>query len=309
MTQAASGATPSVTLPAVPAWFRFVTPGGVHLGAVDPAGPRWVDLGPLDVHLLLAQGNLRREDLWQRLQQGRPMAAPTEFALPVPRPGKILCLAKNYVAHAREFGAEAPAEPIFFAKLPDTLVPHGAPVVIPHWLETRVDHEAELALILGFADPAQRGRRYVAAAEANTLVAGYTLLNDVTARKLQGTDREQKYPWLRSKSLDTFCPVGPLVVPADAFDVSDRRITMRVNGELRQDARTKDMVFPIGAALEAMARVTTLRPGDLIAMGTPEGVGPVRDGDQMEVAIEGLGWLCNPVQREAAPTAAAASVG
>jgi 2-keto-4-pentenoate hydratase/2-oxohepta-3-ene-1,7-dioic acid hydratase in catechol pathway len=299
-------AAPAPSLPAVPAWFRFPAAGGVHVGAVDPAGPHWLDLGPLDVQLLLSQGALRREDLRQRMQQGRPMAAPAAFALPVPRPGKILCLAKNYVAHAREFGAEAPAEPIFFAKLPDTLVPHAAPVVIPHWLDTRVDHEAELALILGFADPAYRGRRYVAAADAPALVAGYTLLNDITARKLQGTDRDQKYPWLRSKSLDTFCPVGPFVVPADAFDVSDRRITMRVNGELRQDARTRDMVFPVGAALEAMARCTTLRPGDLIAMGTPEGVSAVRDGDLMEVAIEGLGTLCNPVQREQPPNTAAA---
>ncbi|MCC7061903.1 MAG: fumarylacetoacetate hydrolase family protein, partial [Planctomycetes bacterium] len=120
----------------------------------------------------------------------------------------------------------------------------------------------------------------------------------VTARKLQGTDRDQKYPWLRSKSLDTFCPVGPFVVPADAFDASDRRIVMRVNGAIRQEARTKDMVFPIAAALVAMAQCTTLRPGDLIAMGTPEGVGPVVPGDVMEVEVEGLGVLRNPVVRE-----------
>jgi 2-keto-4-pentenoate hydratase/2-oxohepta-3-ene-1,7-dioic acid hydratase in catechol pathway len=271
----------------------------VHLGAVDPRGPRWVDLGPLDVHTLLAQGHLRAADLAARIAKGSPMGEPERFAVPVPRPGKILCLAKNYVAHAREFGAEAPKEPIFFAKLPDTLVAHEAPVVIPHWLDTRVDHEAELGLILGFHDPDARGAKYVDAAGAGGLVAGYTLLNDVTARKLQGQDRDQKYPWLRSKSLDTFCPVGPFVVPADALDAGDLRITMRVNGAVKQDARTKDMVFPIGAALAAMARCTTLRPGDLIAMGTPEGVSPVVDGDVMEVEIEKLGMLRNPVVREA----------
>jgi len=216
----------------------------------------------------------------------------------VPRPGKILCLAKNYVAHAREFGADAPAEPIFFAKLPDTLVAHGDDVVIPHWLDTRVDHEAELALILGFADPAGRGAKYVAATDAPGIVAGYTLVNDVTARKLQGQDRDQKYPWLRSKSLDTFCPFGPFVVPADALDPSDLQITMRVNGAVKQEARTKDMVFSIEQALVAMSRCTTLRPGDLIAMGTPEGVGPVAAGDVMEVEIEQLGVLRNPVVKE-----------
>ncbi len=288
-------------LPAVPAWFRFYQGIAVHLGAVDPQGPKWFDLGPLDVHTLLAQGHLRKADLQARLQRAAPMGAPERFALPVPHPGKILCLAKNYVAHAREFGAESPPEPIFFAKLPDTLVPHGAPVVIPHWLDTRVDHEAELALILGFHDPSGRGAKYIDEAGALPLVAGYTLLNDVTARKLQGTDRDQKYPWLRSKSLDTFCPVGPFVVPADALDASDLRITMRVNGVVKQDARTKDMVFPIEKALVAMARCTTLRPGDLIAMGTPEGVSAVVAGDSMEVEIEKLGGLRNPVVREAPP--------
>lgn len=297
----ARAAAADLVLPAVPAWFRFYTGTAVHLGAVDPQGPKWYDLGPLDVAALLAQGHLRAADLQARLARATPMGQPARFALPVPQPGKILCLAKNYVAHAREFGAEAPPEPIFFAKLPDTLVPHGAPVVIPHWLDTRVDHEAELGLILGFADPHGRGAKYVDAAAALPLVAGYTLLNDVTARKLQGTDRDQKYPWLRSKSLDTFCPVGPFVVPADALDVSDLRITMRVNGVVKQDARTKDMVFPIGPALVAMARCTTLRSGDLIAMGTPEGVGPVVDSDVMEVAIEKLGALRNPVVREAPP--------
>lgn len=291
---------PFPTLPTAPAWFRFRAGAGVHVGAFDPDGARWFDLGPLDVHALLAQGALRLDDLRRRIAAGRRMEAPAAFAVPVPRPGKILCLAKNYVAHAREFGAEAPPEPIFFAKLPDTLVAHGEPVVIPHWLETRVDHEAELGLVLGFADPEQRGARYVAEGDAARLVAGYTPLNDVTARKLQGTDRDQKYPWLRSKGIDTFCPVGPFVVPSDAIDGGDLAIEMRVDGEVRQRSRTSQMVFSIGKALEAMSLVTTLRPGDLIATGTPEGVGPVQHGSKMVVALEGLGELHNPVVRETA---------
>jgi 2-keto-4-pentenoate hydratase/2-oxohepta-3-ene-1,7-dioic acid hydratase in catechol pathway len=291
---------PPLVLPAVPAWFRFRNGTAVHLGACDPNGPRFFDLGPLDVPTLLARGDLRSKDLAARMAKAPVIVAPARFEKPLAQPGKILCLAKNYVAHAREFGAEAPPEPIFFAKLPDTLVAHEDDVVIPHWLDTRVDHEAELALVLGFPDPHGKGAKYVDAAAAPSLVAGYTLLNDVTARKLQGTDRDQKYPWLRSKSLDTFCPFGPFVVPADALDASDLRITMRVNGVVKQDARTKDMVFPVAQALVAMARCTTLRPGDLVAMGTPEGVGPVVHGDVMEVEIERLGVLRNPVRKEAA---------
>jgi 2-keto-4-pentenoate hydratase/2-oxohepta-3-ene-1,7-dioic acid hydratase in catechol pathway len=287
-----------LVLPAVPAWFRFADGGAARVGAVDPAGPRWFDLGPLDVHAELARGSLRAADLAERLQSAAPMPEPKQFLVPVPHPGKILCLAKNFAAHAREFGSEAPKEPIFFAKLPDTLLPHGSDVVLPHWLDTRIDHEAELGLVLGFPDPDERGVRYTTAADAHGLVAGYTPLNDVTARKLQGQDREQKYPWLRSKSFDTFCPVGPFVVPADAIDAGDLRIVMRVNGEVRQQASTKDMVFPIGEALAAMARCTTLRPGDLIAMGTPEGVGPIEPGDVLEVEVEKLGVLRNGVVRE-----------
>ncbi|MGE3173135.1 MAG: fumarylacetoacetate hydrolase family protein [Planctomycetota bacterium] len=294
----------SATLPTAPAWFRFhpdPAAAAAHLGAFDPDGARWFDLGPQDVHVLLAQGALRLGDLRERIACGRAMAAPRRFALPVPRPGKILCVAKNYLAHAREFGAEAPPEPIFFAKLPDTLAAHGDPVVLPHWLETRIDHEAELGLVLGFADPDGRGAKYVDAADAMALVAGYTCVNDVTARKLQGDDRKQQYPWLRSKSFDTFCPTGPFVVPADAIDARDLEVTMTVGDEVRQRARTSAMVFDVPTVLAAMARCTTLRPGDLIATGTPEGVGPIRDGDAMRVSVEGLGALDNPVRREPAP--------
>lgn len=292
-------------LPNAPAWFRFQLPTGIHLGAFEP-GPtpeeaRWYDLGPQDVHALLSQGALRLEDLLLRIRQGRPMSQPTRFALPVPRPGKILCVAKNYVKHAREFGAEAPPEPIFFAKLPDTLRAHGEPVVLPHWLSTRVDHEAELGLVLGFDDREHRGRKYVTAADGPLLVAGYTPINDVTARTLQGTDRDQKYPWLRSKSFDTFCPTGPFVVPSDAIDGNDLEVTMTVNGETKQKARTREMVFSIGQILEAIGRCTTLRPGDLIATGTPEGVSAISDGDSMAVTVQGLGTLRNPVQKELPP--------
>lgn len=288
-------------LPQAPAWFRFHHHGRIHLGLFDPDGDRFVDLGERDVVAMLAAGQLRLAHLRALLREGAPMPTPIDFAVPL-QPGKILCMAKNYAAHAREFGAEAPPEPVFFSKLPDTLVAHGKPVVLPHHLHSRVDHEAELGLILGFADPDRRGAKYVEADAAVDLVAGYTCLNDVTARKLQGSDREQKYPWLRSKSFDTFCPVGPFVVPSDAVDGGNLQLRMTVNGELRQQASTSAMVHGIGELLAAMARHTTLRPGDLIATGTPEGVGPIHENDQMAVHIDGIGELRNPVVREAEPT-------
>ena len=288
-------------LPAAPAWFRFHTGASVHLGTVVPTEDQaagWFDLGPQDVRALLHQGSLRKADLAERIAQARPMSAPDRFAVPVPDPGKILCLAKNYRAHAKEFGAEPPGEPIFFAKLPDCLLPADGQVVIPHWLESRVDHEVELGLVLGFGDPQAAGVRNPDAQSAPDLVAGYTIINDITARHLQGQDRDAKYPWLRSKALDTFCPVGPFVVPADALDPSDLQISLTVNDAVRQQARTSDMVFSIGQALEAMGRCTTLRPADLIAMGTPEGVGPISPGDNMVASLEGVGQLRNSVIRE-----------
>lgn len=293
----------TMELPAAPAWFRFRGQDGVRLGAIDPAGgePRWFDLGVHDVLALLARGALRRDDLRARITAGTRMAMPEHWEVPVPNPGKILGVAKNYLAHAREFGADAPPEPIWFAKLPDTLVAHGMAVRLPHFLGSRVDHEAELGLILGFADPEGRGRKHVPEALALDLVAGYTAINDVTARKLQGTDRDQKYPWLRSKSFDTFCPIGPWVVPADSLSPADLPITMRVNGELRQSASTAAMVFPVARVLAAMSAYGTLRPGDIIATGTPDGVGPIQPGDRMEVQVGGIGCLRNPVEREPAP--------
>ncbi len=294
-----------VALPACLAWFRFLSEAGPHLGAFLPGAegqaPRFLDLGPQDPAALLAQGLLRAADLRQRAAQGRPMDLPTRFCVPTPQPSKILCVAKNYDKHAREFGAVPPKEPIFFAKLQDTLCASGEPIVLPHWLESRVDHEAELGLVLGFADPEGKGRKHLERDGAMAVVAGYTIVNDVTARTLQAQDRDQKYPWLRSKSFDTFCPTGPFVVPCDALDASDLRITLEVGGEVRQDARTSEMVFAVPDLLVAMSRCTTLRPGDLIATGTPEGVSEIRAGDEIEVRIEGLGSQRNPVQREPRP--------
>jgi 2-keto-4-pentenoate hydratase/2-oxohepta-3-ene-1,7-dioic acid hydratase in catechol pathway len=294
-------ATSDLAAPAAPAWFRFRQGGAPRLGAVTGGGSRAFDLGPVDELAALGRGELTVRDLEHRIATARPLElGSVRFDIPVARPGKLLCLGKNFAAHAAEFGAEVPEEPIFFTKLPDTLLPHEGTVVLPHWVETRIDHEIELAVILGFEDRDGTGRRYVPRESAMELVAGYTVLNDVTARKMQGDDRGKQQPWLRSKSFDTFCPIGPWVVPADGLDASDLAIDLWVDDEHRQHSRTSRMVVDVAAAIEWLSRHTTLRPGDILAMGTPEGVGPIHDDQVMIGAIEGIGVLRNPVARESA---------
>jgi len=291
--------------PAHPAWFAWHGAAGERrLGIVDPRGAslQFYDGGPCDTAAALAQGALDRADVMRRLGHSQPLPGPPAFAVPVERPSKILCFGKNFAAHAAEFGAEVPEEPLFFTKLVDTLTAHGSDVVLPHWVDTRIDHEIELGVILGFEDPDGRGRKNVRRAEALDLVRGYTVLNDVTARKMQGTDRGEQKPWLRCKSFDTFCPVGPWVVPADALpDLGPLEIGLSVDGALRQKSTLGLMVVDVAHGIEWLSRHTTLRPGDLIAMGTPEGVGPIAAGNVMHGWIEGIGALTNPVVREPSP--------
>jgi 2-keto-4-pentenoate hydratase/2-oxohepta-3-ene-1,7-dioic acid hydratase in catechol pathway len=284
--------------PASPAWFFHRVQGERRLGIALPSG-EFVDAGRDDEMALLAEGSLRKAHLEALAEAAAPMTGEPNFDVPVRLPGKILCLGKNYAAHAAELGSAVPEEPFAFAKFADTLIPCRAPVVIPHWLDTRVDHEIELALVLGFADRERMGRKELRRDEAMAVVAGYTVFNDVTARKLQAADLDKKRPWLRAKSLDTFGPIGPWVVPSDALDPADLRIQLGVNGQVRQDARTSQMVVGIADALVFLSRHFTLRPGDIIAMGTPAGVGPVEDGDVMRGEIEKIGVLVNPVRKEA----------
>lgn len=288
-----------LVLPSNPAWFFHRVGGARRLGVVTPErGGRFVDAGPADALELLARGALDADDLRERLGSGAVLDREPTFDVPVDRPSKILGLGKNFAAHAAEFGAEVPEEPIFFAKLADSLLPHGGTVLLPHWVDSRIDHEIELGVVLGFPDPERRGRRDVAAADALRLVAGFTIVNDVTARRIQGDDRGQQRPWLRSKSFDTFCPVGPWVVPRESLPGhANLELWLEVDGERRQHSRTSKMVVDVAQALEYLSRHTTLRPGDLIAMGTPEGVGPIRAGNVMVGAIEGIGRLVNPVGR------------
>lgn len=198
-------------------------------------------------------------------------------------PSKIVCVGRNYVEHAKEHGAEVPKIPLIFLKPPSSIIAPGEAIVLPPQ-SAQVEHEAELVAVVG-----RRGRN-VTAESARDFVLGYTIGNDVTARDLQRTDGQ----WTRAKGFDTFCPFGPWI--DTDFNPADALITCRVNGQMRQLASTRDMVFNIGVLVAYISSVMTLEPGDLIFTGTPSGVNRLAPGDTVEVEIDGLGLLSNPVQ-------------
>ena len=201
-------------------------------------------------------------------------------------PGKIVCIGRNYVAHAREMGNDVPAVPMLFLKPPSAVIGPGDPIVLPRW-SAQVEHEAEIGVVIG------RRIRQASPDEAIVAIRGFTCANDVTARDLQKTDGQ----WGRAKGFDSFCPVGPMV--AEGLDWSALEVVGRVNGEERQRGRSADMHFSIPVLVAFISEVMTLEPGDLILTGTPAGVGPLRHGDLVEVEIPGVGVLANPVRGEA----------
>lgn len=212
--------------------------------------------------------------------------------LPPVYPGKILAIGRNYVDHAIEGGSEPPAAPLIFNKLPNSLSAHDVPIVL-HKISAQIDYEAELAVVIG-----RRATR-VSESEALNHVFGYTLINDVSARDLQFGDGQ----WVRGKGLDGFAPLGPFITTRDEIpDVQALNIEGRLNGEVMQTSNTSKMIFKVAYLVSYISQGITLEPGDVIATGTPEGVGifrkpPVllRPGDVFEVTIEGLGTLRNPV--------------
>jgi 2-keto-4-pentenoate hydratase/2-oxohepta-3-ene-1,7-dioic acid hydratase in catechol pathway len=212
--------------------------------------------------------------------------------LPIERPGKIVCVGLNYRDHAEEQGVDLPAEPLLFAKWPNTLIGPGDAIVIPP-LVTQCDYEAELGVVIGARV------KGVSREHALEAVRGYLCANDVTARNLQFSDGQ----WTRGKSPDTFCPVGPRLVPAaEVTDPHDLWIRTTVNGEVLQDSTTANLVFGVDAIIAHVSQAVTLEPGDLLLTGTPAGVGIFRTprrllepGDEVTVEIEGLGALTNPV--------------
>jgi 2-keto-4-pentenoate hydratase/2-oxohepta-3-ene-1,7-dioic acid hydratase in catechol pathway len=203
------------------------------------------------------------------------------------QPSKIVCVGRNYAAHARELGNEVPREPLLFFKPPSSLIGDGDVIVMPA-VSQRVEYEAEVGVVIG-----KRARR-ISAVDAMKHVRGYTCANDVTCRDLQKTDGQ----WARAKGFDTFCAVGPVVVG----DLDWRRLEVigRLNGEERQRAPTSDMIFGIPELIAYISRIMTLEAGDLILTGTPEGVGQLHSGDVVEVEIPGIGILRNPVRGDEA---------
>lgn len=220
---------------------------------------------------------------FQRLDADRPLSS-VRLLAPI-EPGKILCVGRNYVAHAKEHDAEVPDVPLIFLKPPSSVIGPGATIYLPPQSQ-RVEHEAELVVVIG-----RRGR-WISPEESLSYVLGYTVGNDVTARDLQRRDGQ----WTRAKGFDTFCPIGPWI--ETELDPADAMITCHVNNEMRQMASSRDMVFSVRQLIAFCSSVMTLEPGDLIFTGTPSGVGPLEAGDRVEVTIEGLGTLQNPVQAE-----------
>jgi 2-keto-4-pentenoate hydratase/2-oxohepta-3-ene-1,7-dioic acid hydratase in catechol pathway len=209
---------------------------------------------------------------------------------------KILCVGRNYAEHAAELGDDPPTEPLIFGKFENTLIGDGDAIVLPHEA-THVDAEAELAVEIGLA-----GRR-IAEADALAHVRGYRVANDLSARNIQYSDSQ----WTRAKGFDTFCPLGAELVPVDELgDGGGLRVVQRLNGDVLQDGNTADLIFSVPVLVAYISNVFTLEPGDLILTGTPSGVGWAREpkvalapGDVVEVAVEGVGTLRNPVVAEA----------
>ena len=198
-------------------------------------------------------------------------------------PSKVVAVGKNYAEHVREMGSELPAEPVLFLKPSTSVTGPGDRIAYPVKLTDRVDYEGELAVIIG------RLCRDVPKERAYDVIFGYTCANDVTARDLQLRDGQ----WTRAKGFDTFCPLGPWM--ETATDPSDLGITTRVNGEVRQHARTRELLWDVPSLIEYISSVMTLLPGDVLLTGTPEGVGPLTDGDEVSVTVESIGTLTNKV--------------
>ena len=246
---------------------RVRTDEGIAYGAVEEEGIRLYRGSPLFE--------------WESTEVVAPFDS-LQLLAPV-FPTKILAIGKNYADHAAEMGSDTPDSPILFMKPATSVIGPAGPIVIPPD-SMEVHHEAEVAVVIGSV------ARNVRAEDAASVILGYTAANDVTARDLQRVDGQ----WTRSKGYDTFCPLGPAI--ETEFDLLEgAQVVCRVNGEIRQSGPTTDMVFGVAELIEYISRVMTLLPGDVILTGTPSGVGPLIDGDIVEVDIEGIGLLTNPV--------------
>lgn len=230
-------------------------------------------------HIGPIEGDLFGE--YRRLEAGMPLER-VKLHAPV-QPGKIVAVGRNYVEHAKERGVDVPEIPLIFLKPPSSVIGPGESIVLPPQ-SRQVDHEGELAVVIGKAG------RWIPADRALDHVLGYTAANDVTARDLQQRDGQ----WTRAKGFDTFCPLGPWI--ETELNPADVLVRCRVNGEMRQMGSTRDLVFPVQELIAFISSVMTLMPGDVILTGTPAGISPLKSGDEVEVDIEGIGQLTNPVK-------------
>lgn len=246
---------------------RVRTDEGILYGAVEPEGIRLYQGSPLVT--------------WESTEVVLPFEG-LQLLSPV-LPSKVVCVGKNYAEHADEMGSAVPEVPIIFMKPSTSVIGPGAPIVLPSQSQN-VHHEGELAVVIGSI------ARDIAAEDAHGVILGYTCANDVTARDLQKADGQ----WTRAKGFDTFAPIGPAI--ETEFDPSEgMAVTCRVGDEVRQSGSTTDLVFGVGELIEFVTSVMTLLPGDVIMTGTPAGVGPIVAGDMVEVEVEGIGTLVNPV--------------
>ncbi len=244
--------------------------------AADPADPD----GPDRLRVLLSDPFETLPGGWEL---GRDVDRATASFLIPARPSKIVAIGRNYADHAKELGNQVPSEPLFFLKAPSALIGPGAPIVLTP--ESRqVEYEGEIAVVL------RRRLTRASAAEARDAVLGVTCANDVTARDLQKKDGR----FARAKGFDTFCPLGPAI--RVGADLEDLEVVTRVNGAERQRGHTRQMAFPIADLLAYVSRMMTLEAGDVLLTGTPAGVGPLADGDRVEVEVSGVGVLANPVE-------------
>ncbi len=250
---------------------------------VGESGPRYgrLDDGGTIIDVLAAPA-------WQGGGQPTGERVPLEVAalLAPCEPTKVVCVGRNYVAHAKELGNEPPPEPLIFIKPPSSVIGPAAAIVRPR-ASSEVHHEAELGVVIG-----QRSRR-VTAAEARRAIAGFTCVNDITARDIQAAEKH----FTRCKGFDTFCPIGPWIEDGP-LDVGALRVRCRVNEQVRQDSQTAAMVVDPFALIAFISSVMTLEPGDVVSTGTPAGVGPLVAGDVVHVEVTGVGILTNPVRDE-----------
>jgi 2-keto-4-pentenoate hydratase/2-oxohepta-3-ene-1,7-dioic acid hydratase in catechol pathway len=227
------------------------------------------------------EGNIFSE--YRRLEASTPLESVKLLA--PSQPSKIVCIGRNYSEHAKELGNDVPQVPLIFMKPPSSIINPGDTIILPPQSK-QVEHEAELVAVIG-----KRGKN-ISPEQAKDFILGFTIGNDVTARDLQKSDGQ----WTRAKGFDTFCSFGPWI--DTDFDITDALISCKVSGQPRQMASTRDMVFNVSKLVAFISSVMTLEPGDLIFTGTPAGVGPLHDGDVVEVDIDGLGVLSNPVRKE-----------